>query len=344
MFCLHVYLHACIVLRKPDVRSPGTGATDRCKPLCSCWGSNLYGRVASECFYPLSHLDPETHLMNTVVAPHNNLQCSRKMLLWTDVVFGSHVERSSVSQLPICRNLHCLLLISQCHSYVLRLLSELSFLFLVRVSPQTHSQKTFLVHVHLILLTLHPSFMSWHGRHFKVYVRVQVLWKRKNKQLREKGPYLDSWSWGRKLFQRAGSSYSFSTKHYFIIPTLRAWSSWCRAVREMFILGKHYHLFLLTFSRPGHQLLKLGEKLRCEQEMPIHSEIGFVSQLFESSKSMWLFSKGEEAKGRQCVIINIWISAAHSMYLSSSFLLKLLLLGSNIHIVMMFLEVFNSQL
>lgn len=179
VFCLHVYLRACIVLRKPDVRSSGTGATDGCKPLCSCWGSNHSGRVASECFYPLSHLDPETHLMDTVVAPHNNLKCSRKMLLWTDVVFGSHVERSSVSQLPISRNLHCLLLISQCHAYVLRFLSELPFLFLARVSPQTRSQKIFLVHVHLILLTLHPTFMSWHGRHFKVYVQVQVLWKRK---------------------------------------------------------------------------------------------------------------------------------------------------------------------
>lgn len=119
--------------------------------------------------------------------------------------------------------------------------------------------------------------------------------KEENKQLREKGPNLDSWSGGRKLFQRAGSSYSFSTKHYFIIPTLRAPPSWCRAVREEFIRGKHHHLFLLTFSRPGHQLLKLGEKLRCEQEMPIPSEIGLFPSCL-SSKSVWLFSKGEEER------------------------------------------------
>lgn len=64
--------------------------------------------------------------------------------------------------------------------------SELPFLFLARVSPQTRSQKMFLVHVHLILLNLHPSFMSWHGRHFKVYVQVQVLWKRKTNNSEKK--------------------------------------------------------------------------------------------------------------------------------------------------------------
>lgn len=81
VFCLHIYLCACVVLRKPDVRSLGTGATDGCKPLCRCWESNPSGRVASERFYPLSHLNPETHLMNTVVALHNNLKCSGKMRL-----------------------------------------------------------------------------------------------------------------------------------------------------------------------------------------------------------------------------------------------------------------------
>lgn len=93
----------------------------------------------------------------------------------------------------------------------------------------------------------------------------------------------ESWSWGRKLFQRAGSSYCFPTKQYFIIPTLRERSSWCRAVKEVFDVDKHYHLFLLTSTKRGHRLQKFREKLRCEQEMPTPSEIRSFPSCLEKS-------------------------------------------------------------
>lgn len=114
----------------------------------------------------------------------------------------------------------------------------------------------------------------------------------------------ESWSWGRKLFQRAGSSYSFSTKQYFIIPTLREWSSWCRAVRSV-RCGQALPPVSVDFYQawpPAAEVLREAKVWTGNANSQWNQ---VVSQLFGKIntvlRTLWLFSNGEEAKIRQGV-------------------------------------------